>query len=76
MKKSDMNGEREDFEKIKEGSLTPEDKESSGFKKILDEQEDSSLSSNDYGGSNEVISTILKYLNWIWNSDKLVQTFT
>ena len=60
MKKSDMNGEREDFEKSKEGSLTPEDKESSGFKKILDEQEDSSLSSNDYGGSNEVISIVLK----------------
>ena len=61
MKKLNMNSEGEDFEKRKEGSLTPEDKESSGFKKILDEQEDSSLSSNDYGGSNEVISTV-------WNS--------
>ena len=60
MKKLNMNSEGEDFEKRKEGSLTPEDKESSGFKKILDEQEDSSLSSNDYGGSNEVISIILK----------------
>ena len=60
MKKLNMNSEGEDFEKRKEGSLTPEDKESSGFKKILDEQEDSSLSSNDYGGSNEVISIVLK----------------
>ena len=50
-----MENENYNMEPQKEGNLTPDEKNSIEFRKLAGEPEDSSISSNDYGGSNEVI---------------------
>ena len=49
-----MENENYNMEQQKDGNLTPDEKNSMEFRKLADEREDSSISSNDYGASNEV----------------------
>ena len=49
-----MDPQTNNLEDSKEEILNQDEKDSADFKKIVDEQEESSISSNDYGGSNEV----------------------
>jgi len=57
-----MDSEQDNLIQSKDSNLNLEEKESAAFKKILDEQEDSSLSSNEYGGSNEVVTRLFRKL--------------
>ena len=58
-----MENENYNMEQQKDGNLTPDEKKSIEFRKLADEREDSSISSNDYGGSNEVRFLSQKMLN-------------
>ena len=49
-----MENENFNMEQQKDGNLTPDEKNAIEFRKLAGEPEDSSISSNDYGGSNEV----------------------
>ena len=49
-----MDLESNNLEERKNENFNQDEKDSADFKKIVDEQEESSVSSNDYGGSNEV----------------------
>ena len=62
-----MDLESNNLEERKNENFNQDEKDSADFKKIVDEQEESSVSSNDYGGSNEVDFMVWKIQNIVLN---------